>query len=146
MGYVGAYLGSYVGEYFGASEVLAPIVAVVAPLAAEAGTGDEVVVEVSDNTDLAYIAVFASFGGGRKEVVFRRGGFEPGYTIGSYVTRSQTAGRSYLGSFLGRYVGSYLGGLDGFSYTLHIRRDARWPVGPLAITVDAVDTEGNLGD
>jgi hypothetical protein len=56
----------------------------------------------------------------------RRGEFEPGFTVGSYVEPMDED--------------------EGVRSRLHIKPDTSWPPGNIAITIDPIDTAGNLGN
>lgn len=101
-----------------------PTVVPVTPLG-DIQASDEVVIDVVDDMEIAYIAVFAAMGGSNvKTPVFRRGAFEVGFTIGSFVEDVAD---------------------PGVRHRLHIRRDTLWPAGALRITIDPVDGGGNVG-
>lgn len=105
-------------------DVEAPTVEVVTPPEGELDEEETIVMDVADNMEIAYIAAFARLGTStRKEPVFRRGTFEPGYTVGSFVEEVDD---------------------PDVRYRLHIKRDTAWPPGDVAITIDAVDGGGNL--
>ncbi len=85
----------------------------------------ELVLDVTDDVALAYIAVFARFDGGPRISVFRRGAFEQGFSLHSFVED--------------------LAPDDGVAKRLHVRRDVGWPPGEVALDTDPVDTGGNVG-
>jgi hypothetical protein len=86
----------------------------------------ELVLDVSDDNALAYLAVFAAFGDSVNRVpVYRRGEFEPGFSAHSYVEE--------------------LAPDAGVAYRVHVRRDAGWPPGDVALSTDPVDAGGNVG-
>lgn len=98
-----------------------PVVARITP-AGEVAPNDELVVEVTDDGALAYVAIFVTMGGAIEKVsVYRNGEFEPGFTVGSFTE-------------------AIAGGLR-----FHIRRDVGWPPGSVSIITDAVDRGGNIG-
>lgn len=90
----------------------------------ETATVAPIVVDITDETSLAYTAVWACFGSTpatlTKECVYRRGDFEPGYATNS--TESAISG----------------------GIRLSIRRDDGWPPGTVNIVIDPVDGGGNL--
>ncbi|MGE0547624.1 MAG: hypothetical protein AB7O24_01180 [Kofleriaceae bacterium] len=125
---------SIFGAVFGASTIVLTddptppeAAAVSPPLGLVAGTyesakGTTFVIDITDDQFLAYSAVFVSFGGSSaKTPVWRRTGFEAGFSVGSFVE-------------------SIGGGIR-----LHVRRDAGWPPGLVLFTVDPVDGGGNVG-
>lgn len=83
----------------------------------------EVVIDIDDDIAVGYAGVFVSFNGLPKQAIYRRGAFEPGFA-------SLSAVESLNG---------------GKKQRLHIRPDSRWPNGTIAITVDPIDSSGNLG-
>lgn len=104
------------------ADVALPTCAVVSPAIGDIDPDETLVVDVTDDIAIAYIAVYVTYTGTlRKETVFRRGAFEPGYSIGSAIV-------------------PIAGG-----YRLHIKRDTDWPEGSVTITIDPVDTVGNVG-
>lgn len=93
----------------------------------EIDADDEIVIDVADDVELSYIAAFATLSGSLQKIaIFRRGAFEPGFTLGSYVEEIPED--------------------EGVRSRLHIKPDGPWPPGNVSITVDPVDSHGNLGD
>ncbi len=80
-----------------------------------------IVLEVVDDAGIAYIALFARFGGETRTPIFRRGAFEQGYSLFSYVEV-----------------------IDEETTRLHVRADAGWQSMEITFDADVVDAGGNL--
>lgn len=106
------------------SDEVAPTATAVTSTSAALSRSDEIVIDVDDDAAIGYAGVFVSINGAPKQAVFRRGAFESGFAALSSI-ESLNAGKKQR---------------------LHIRPDTRWPAGAsIAITVDSIDTAGNLG-
>lgn len=81
-----------------------------------------IVLEVVDEGGLAYAGVFARFDGSlTRTPIFRRGAFEAGYSVHSFVEV-----------------------IDAETTRLHVRADAGWQSLRIAFDVDVVDSGGNV--
>jgi hypothetical protein len=82
-----------------------------------------IIIELADANGLAYIGVFARFGGsdGPRTPIFRRGAYEAGYSIFSSIEI-----------------------VDEETTRLHVLADAGWQTTEIEFVVDAVDNGGNV--
>lgn len=110
------------GQASAPSDAVAPTVTAVTPIGKISATA-ELVIDVDDDVAFGYTGVFVSFNGGAKQAVFRRGAFEPAFSVSSSVESLN----------------------GGKKQRLHIRPNGKWPKGTVAITVDPIDDAGNLG-
>jgi hypothetical protein len=120
----------------GAPDVASPTITVISPTPG-ADPGDPggfpaeyaeakdtpIVLELQDaGGAIAYVAVFARFGGAAERVpIFRRGAFEPGYSLHSSIEE-----------------------IDEETVRLHVRADNGWHSTSIAFDVDVIDTGGNV--
>lgn len=81
-----------------------------------------IVIDIEDDTEVAYVGVFATLPGSTDKIaVYRRGAFEPPFDVYSY-TSEPSAGVTRL----------------------HIRHNTGWSPGSVTLSTDIVDTAGNI--
>ena len=114
-----------VGSWFVETIDIVPAVEAYTP-EGEIDSDDEIAVDVTDDVELAYVAIFAKFGSTLQKVpVYRRGAFEPGFSVDSSVEEIAEEG--------------------GVRFRFHVVPDSGvWPPGEVTFSVDTVDAAGQL--